>query len=476
MEEKIIHSVNKQISTEDFIDFLGSENSARLPEMAATRVIPSFLTAAKRYGIRSFSDDALRTWVVAMVIQGMKFNQVKRYVGALHTVYSDWNADGKLEDPFPSLIAELATPIEFDAKTAADNVAGLHKIFEIEPQNEKKVLLNVFLYLLYDVEAEFEDVVRLPIEYGKYDCQQISDLIARIPRKQRASYAFPLRQGNTTDKKIIATLQDGIAALLKNAGISPAEGHLRESVRSLWISKAIGSGINLATIRGMMHSMPDEYKILNLIHPATLTQEEKSDIICRVANHINDTAVRWFIMRMRHKVTPDEVKDEIKKTNETIYDEMDFYYPVYQTLEIDKNKKRKIVDNPYLPGILFIRLRSDKVDYLVRKLTKFAWCYRWTRDPGSPYSSMSLKQMEAFRMHIDRLTPDIRLQLDVREEPFEPDTEVTITGGDRMVGHTGRITSVRNADGTRTYSLEITSNVTAKWTVADIDEAFLKPV
>lgn len=468
--------VNKQIDTEDFNEFLGCKVYAELPTMVATRVIPSFLSAVRGYGVKSFSEDSLRIWVVSMLIRGMKFNQVKRYLGALHTVFTGWNTDNKLRDPFTSLIADLATPIDFNAKAASDNMEGLRRIFKIETENEKSVPFNVLLYLLYDVEAEFEDVVRLPIDYPKYECQQISDLISRIPRKKRATYAFPLNQGNTTDKKIVTTLQDDVRAWLKNYQISFEDGCLRDSIRSLWITNAIECGIDFATIRGLFALMPEEYKILNLIKPAQLDDNARKEVICKVANHINDVTVRWFIMRMRSQVTPDLVKNEIKQINEDIYNGMDFYYPVFQTVEIDKKKKRKVVDNPYLPGILFIRLRSDKVDYVAKRVTKYAWCYKWTRNPDSPYSSMSQKQMEAFQMHIGRLTPDIRMQLGVREEPFEQDTEVIIAGGDRMVGQTGRITEVRNVDGTRTYSLEITKNVSAKWTVEDIDEVFLKQV
>lgn len=476
VEENSVCSVNKQDGAEEFIAFLGSENTASLPEMVVTRVIPSFLSAVKRYRVRSFGEESLRIWFVAMVIRGMKFNQAKRYLGALHTVFTDWNSTVRLDDPFPAVNANLASPIAYDAETAVANADGLRRFFEIAADNESSVPLNVFLYLLYDVEAEFEDVVRLPIDHAKYDCQQISDLISRIPRKKRASYAFPLNQGNTTDKRIISLLQYEVGALLEKARISFDAARLRDSIRSLWIAKALGCGVSFAAIRNLIPTLPEEYRILGLATPARLDGNERNEVICRVADHICDTTVRWYIMRMRQKVTPDMVKEEMKTIHEDIYASMDFYYPVYQTLEIDKAKKRKVVDHPFLPGVLFIRLRSDKVDYVVKRVTKYAWCYKWSRNPDSPYSSMSQKQMEAFQMHISRLTPDIRMMLEVRETPYERDTEVMISGGDRMVGHVGRITSVRNADGTRTYSLEITNDLSAKWTVKDVDEMFLQPV
>lgn len=474
VEGKLVHSENKGIDTGGFLEFVGCDNSEGLPEMVATRVIPSFAAAVRRHGVKTFDEESLRVWVASMVIRGMKFNQVKRYLGALHTLFTDWNSDKNQEDPFPGLMADLATPITFDAQAAADNMAGLRRIIDNEVADETSVALNVFLYLLYDVEAEFEDAVRLPVDYIGYGCGQISDLISRVPRRKRATYAFPLNQGNTTDRKIITDLQYDISALLEKARISFEYGGLRDSIRSLWITKALECGVGYSTIRGMVASTPAEYRVLDLVRPAQLTEKEKEETIRRVANHINDTTARWYIMRMRPKVTPEIVKEEIKSLNEAIYKTMDFYYPVYQTIEIDKNKRRKVIDNPYLPGVLFIRLRSDKVAYVVRRLTRHAWCYRWTRNPDSPYSTMSQREMEAFQMHIGRLTPDIRMQLEVREEPFGQDAEVMIAGGDRMVGHIGRITSVRNADGTRTYSLEITNNLSAKWTVADIDEVFLK--
>lgn len=476
MGQNLIKIGNEKFNTDGFIEFLGCKISDKLPDMVRTRVAPSFLSASKRYRFQAFDEDCLRTWFVAMLIDGMKFNQAKRYVGALHTVFINWKSDKNADDPFINLISDLATPILFDYKKAFSNLVALRRLIDKEPEQKTVVARNVLLYLLYLPDVSFEDVVRVTLGNTSVDWPQIVDVINNTPRKPRATYAFPLNQGNTTDKKIVTTLQSNIRSLLKDAGITFDADFSRESISSLWITTALECGIAPSVIRGSIKTLPKDYEILTLVNPAQLTDAEKDRIICKVANHINDATVRWFIMRLRQKVTPEIVKEEIKNLNEDIFNEMYFYYPTYRSVEIDRKGKRKTVDSPFLPGILFIRLRSDKVGYVVRRITKYAWCYKYTRNPDSPYSSMTQKQMELFQMHIGRLTPDIRMTLDEREQPYENNTEVLIAAGDRLAGHVGRITSVRNIDGTRTYSLEITNSLSAKWTVNDIEEVFLQPV
>lgn len=476
MTQNIRKADNEQFTTDAFINFLGCKIECEQSEMVRTRVAPAFLSAFHRFRFQQFDEDCLRTWFVTMVIKGMKFNQAKRYVGALHTVFTNWNSDKTAKDPFVNLIADLSVPILFDRERASSNLVALRRLIDKEPDQNAIVARNVFLYLLFLPEVKFEDVVRVTLADANGDCPQIADVISNTPRKARATYVFPLNQGNTTDRKIITTLQSDILSLLKEAGIGFDDDFSRESISSLWIANALECGIAPSVIRGLVETLPKEYEILTLVNPVQLTESEKHKTICKVANHINDTTVRWFIMRMREKVTPDIVKEEIKNLDEDIFNEMYFYYPTYKSVEIDRKGKRKTVESPYLPGILFIRLRSDKVGYVVRRITKYAWCYKYTRTPDSPYSFITQKQMELFQMHIGRLTPDIRITLDEREQPYENDTEVMIAGGDRMVGHVGRITSVRNVDGTRTYSLEITNSLSAKWTVNDVEEVFLQPV
>lgn len=476
MNQNSLDIENKEFDTFSFLEFLGCEISEELPEMVRTRVIPSFLSISKRYRFETFNEDALRIWFVSMVLGGMKFNQAKRYVGTLHTLFTSWNTDKHVDDPFIKLIADLSESKSFDAKRETSNRVAIRRLVGKNPDKDTIITRNAFLYLLYNPTIDFNELVRLPLGSAKCDCPQIQDVIDSTPRKPRATYVFPLNQGNTTDRKAITILQNDMRLLLKAEGVVFENDFSRDSIKSLWIANALQCGIDIPSIRGIVEELPKEYEILSLVTPLTLTENAKNRIICKVANHVNDTTVKWFIMQMRKKVTPENIKDEIKDIDEAVFKEMDFYYPTSRAVQKDKKGKRKVVEVPYLPGILFIRLRSDKVENIASRVTKYAWCYRYSRNPDSPYSSMTQKQMEKFQIHIGRLTPDIRMTLVERLQPLENNTEVRITGGDLMEGQVGRITSVRNINGTRTYSLEITNTLSAKWTVDDIDEVFLEPV
>lgn len=476
MDRNSLDIENKEFGTISFLEFLGCGISEELPKMVRTRVIPSFLSISKRYRFKEFNEEALRIWFVSMVLGGMKFNQAKRYVGTLHTLFTSWNTDKHVDDPFVKLIADLSEPKTLDAKRETTNRVAIRRLVRKNPDKETIIARNAFLYLLYNPTIDFNELVRLPLGSAKCDCPQIQDVIDSTPRKPRATYVFPINQGNTTDRKAITILQNDIRLLLKAEGVVFENDFSRDSIKSLWIANALQCGIDIPIIRGIVEELPKEYEILSLVEPSPLTDDEKNRIICKVANHINDTTARWFIMRMRQKVTPEIVKDEIKDIDEAVFKEMDFYYPTFRSIQKDKKGKKKAIEVPYLPGILFIRLRSDKVANIVNRVTKYAWCYKCSRNPDSPYSSMTQKQMEKFQIHIGRLTPDIKMTLVERAQPLENNTEVRITGGDLMEGHVGRITSVRNINGTRTYSLEITNTLSAKWTVDDIDEVFLEPI
>ena len=84
--------------------------------------------------------------------------------------------------------------------------------------------------------------------------------------------------------------------------------------------------------------------------------------------------------------------------------------------------------------------------------------------------------MKTFQRHIGQFTPDIRMEFMTREQPLAKGSEVVIRGGGFMESHIGVIESVKNADGTRTYTLTLSEKEYATWTVSDIDEAFIEPL
>ena len=96
INEPEISPENAQNATEGqpagFIPYLHSIDQDSISEMLSARVIPSLLLSVRRHGGGAFSGLALRLWAVDMLVSGLKGSTVKRYVGAIRTLYREWLA------------------------------------------------------------------------------------------------------------------------------------------------------------------------------------------------------------------------------------------------------------------------------------------------------------------------------------------------------------------------------------------------
>ena len=74
----------------DFIQYVESLKSEDGSDMLLSRVIPSFFHTIHRHGFLLFSEDALKQWIIDMLIEGLRPSTVRRYVGTLHTSFKEW--------------------------------------------------------------------------------------------------------------------------------------------------------------------------------------------------------------------------------------------------------------------------------------------------------------------------------------------------------------------------------------------------
>lgn len=134
------------------------------------------------------------------------------------------------------------------------------------------------------------------------------------------------------------------------------------------------------------------------------------------------------------------------------------------------------MEKPYIPGILFFRMRQDKVRKLFSHIGDLAWCYKWSNTPDSAYCTIPSSEMKAFQAHVGSFTPDIKMELVTRDTALPVDSAVRINGGGVMENHVGIICSVKNNNGTRTYTLALSDREYATWTVKDIEEIYIEPI
>lgn len=435
----------------------------------------SFLKSSASHFATDLSVSALRAWTIDMLVGGLKKNTRRRYFSRIHTLYQAWRS-GAGPDPFDEVREIVECGTDGCIAKAKANLALVKRMLRTAPQASDFENIAIFLYLLYNVEATLADVIALTFDSPAPDISQLSDLIDPMSRSCRKRYVFGLGQGKRREPQIAGSMLRAVHESLTKRGIDFGESFSRESVTALWITAAMKLGIAPGEIRSMLRRLPDEYAYLRYVDPATLTPRRRSGIMQRVADSINDRSGKWFIMRLRAGRTPDDIKQCIADNFATLHRDITFYYPTRTVVRLDRRGRKHRDTEPYLPGILFFRMRCDKVATLFSRIGDMAWCYRTSAIPGSPYCTIPPSEMKKFQMHIGKFTPDIRMELVSRTEALPAGSAVRINGGGRMEGYIGVIDSVRNADGTRTYTLLLSDSDVARWTVEDIDEIYVQPV
>lgn len=468
-------SIPQQVPMSEFFKFVESDLKNDLPEMASSRVIPSLLDSAERNSFSEISEETLAIWVVDMLLHGKSLSTSRRYLGTLHTLFKKWYAGNPEADaPFIIIKERLASVSEPLISLPQENLKKLPRLLKRNRDASDFVIVNAILYLFYNVSATIPEVVNLKFSESESDCQQIQDIIEESRIAPNSRYVFPLEQGKKRDARIAKDLISAIHSTLRLAGLEFNGEFSRESISEMWIAAALAAGISPLLIRSAFKKLPSSYSFLSILPEKSLGPGQLTAMICRVADWFNAKTIRWFVMRLRPRVSPHDLREAVENRDPGRFSEIDWYYPTH-TEVIKENRKLIKREVPYLPEILFFRLRSDHVANLMRLIGDLAWCYRVTNNPESPYSSISRREMAAFQRHIGALTPDIEMELVTTSPTLAIGDKVRVNGGGIFDGREGIIRKVRNHDGTTTFTLSLSDTASIRWSDVTLPAAYLEP-
>lgn len=455
-------------------------------ESTSDSLLANTLRSYKAYLSRYPSDSAdlsfesLSGWIADMMADGKAPSTYRRYAARLHTLYKEWRK-GSADDPFADLAPLLNINAPASTASVRRDLADITRLLKRNNGSLTSPSLLMLLFMLMDPAITLEETINLKYADPLPDIAQIYDIVATMKSFDRsggrARYIFRLNQGKQRPAAIATHLIAEIRSVMKGYGILLPDAFNRSYISALWIAAALKADVDPAEIRAILPEIPREYSYLRAIRPAELSDDEALRILRRVADTISDKTTRWYIMRLRNGINPDAIREAIDKNIPSLRSGIEYYYPTHTVTVYDRRRRKKHREEPYLPKLLFFRMRSDKVGRLFSKIGDKAWCYRRNADPRSPYCAISNGEMKRFQMHIGSFTPDIRMEL--REEDTEaltPGSKVRINGGGRMEGHIGEITAVKNTDGTHTYTLRLSSTALATWTVADLPALYLTPL
>lgn len=459
-----------------FLEYVVSVNFIEPSDQFSAHAVRSFLKSLQSHGFEDVSQEALEMWIVDMTLDDFKKSTRKRYFSKLSNLYREWKLTPG-ENPF-DVVRGLA---EFDYhsayREASANLALVGRLLAKERKCIDRELIDVFLYLLYNVDASIDAVIGLKIGDKLADNPQTYDLIDEV--KSTAGnrlYMFGLNRNNKRISQIKREVISGLYRMLIHEGMMFENGFSRDSITAMWMAAAIKSGMSFSEIRAMVSRVPMGYDSFRIIKPSEFNDKQHIRALNKVADFINKTTTQWFVMKIRIGQAPIDIKERIKLTDKDIYEKMIFYYPMRKEAKRDAKGKLVRKEVPYLPSIMFFKVRRDRVTSLMHHIGDLAWCYKETSAVGSPYCTISHEEMKDFQRHIGQFTPDIKIELVTLDEPLKVGTEVMINGGGLVSGQIGKIQSVKNANGTRTYTLALSDNECATWTVKDIEEVFIEPV
>lgn len=435
----------------------------------------SFLKSCTNHGYDNLSVKALQSWGIDMLLDNLKRTTRKKYFSKIHTLYQEFRRGAE-----PITFDDAKEIIDYDSDATGNNARAnlslIKRLLKIDSIDSDYESISIFLYLLYNVEATLTDIISMKFDNTTTHISQLEDVIEAMRGTKRKRYVFGLGQGKKRETQIKRDMLHGMQSALTKYGFYFGETFSRESITAIWITVALNIGIKAGEICSIVRRFPDEYAYFKHIDVIQLTQHRKQGILQRVADQINDKSCKWFIMRMRAGKSPDDIKAAICSNFGTMLNDMAFYYPTRPVVRFDKHNRKVRHDEPYLPGILFFRMRCDKVATLFNGIGDMAWCYKTSAAHDSRYCTIPPREMRKFQMHIGKLTPDVRMELVTRDEPLATGMSVQINGGGRMEGHIGIIESVKNTDGTRTYTLVLSDYDIARWTVEDIEEVYVHPI
>ena len=285
------------------------------------------------------------------------------------------------------------------AGAGIDEAAIISQLLGGMKRSEGSVEEDVLLLSLLNGAMPIEEVMMLK----KSDEDRLSDVSYTIIHRNvnpRRDFIFNLRQSYKTPKQLLRAVSEkllprygrfaGSNSIDRSSGHSAASGRLGNLVRDMWIAIAMKSGATHFEAMQMLDN-PDA--------PA------RESWIRTVNSVLTHDMPRWYAMHLRRGVDFEELRKDIA---EEIRPVPELFYPG-ETIRKRVGNKMVLDDKPFISNTVFFRSFPDRVQPMFSKIGDKAWCYRVTREAGSPYAVISPIDMRRFQTVIGVFTSDMEI-------------------------------------------------------------------
>ncbi|MDE5883235.1 MAG: phage integrase SAM-like domain-containing protein [Muribaculaceae bacterium] len=196
-----------------------------------------------------------------------------------------------------------------------------------------------------------------------------------------------------------------------------------------------------------------------------VTAEENKKLWDKTVNAVlTHEMPRWYAMHLRKGVDYDELRKDI---NESIRPVPELFYPS-ETIKKRVGNKTVIDEKPFISHTVFFKSYPEKILPMFSRIGDKAWCYRVTRNAGSPYAVISSRDMKRFQAVIGVFTPDIEVHNLGELSPKPGESVVVIKAG--YNNRRGEVEDVINTEsGSVIFRVKLSTDQGYEWRI-DLDE------
>lgn len=414
--------------------------------------------------------DTVRGWLMLLFMQGKSLSTAVRYLKTISGMYGKGVKQNILpaDDIFRHLMTILREkgPEIWNSNVTAADFERLTAMFSGHVERKYAVAADMLLFSLINGAMPLIDVARLKADrmdsFG-----EDSRTIAQRNREPVRKYIFDLRQSLLTPRQLLGTVHKQLVDLFMRYGI-PLYGNPDETIRSYMTYGALRAGCSPQQVAAMFGTVPAGIRVLGIYDkPTAISDDTRQDIAESAARLFLSNPMRWYAMRLRPRVTYDELTTRLKIKEEG-FKAPELFYPCR---EIAKRVGKKLIfqHEPIIRDIVYFHARVTDIYPLFNRIGDLAWCYKTDGRSGSEYAVISDISFRRFRTAIGCFTPDDADILDPAE-PLRENDAVVITGG-LLNGRSGRLTKICSdtPDGIARYIVEIWNELRDRKLEASVD-------
>lgn len=441
------------ITIEDFFN-LQVENAGSRTAVAYRKALASVgqFFASHGYSFSDVCEWSLRCWICQLFVEGHTVATVSYYFDTFAALYGK-AVKQQIVSPQPAfkiIKAELRETAKNKFTDCRGAIGQILRMADARKEGELGRLTDFFLCQILQGGASFEYVAGLK----ESDIDDLTEAAREIVSGRHISsdgYLFDLRQGMLTGSRLSGYLVDKMPFIVQYWGLQPSVD-IEDTALNYWIQSALECGIAPEKVAGMVREIPGDCLSLKFVTPAEVPEDEARGIRDVVSSALVANPLKWFAMRLRSKVSKDDITDRISSSGSLGRLVSDFFYP-YE--EFVRRVDRKLIhrQQPVLPDVLFFRARITDILPLFREIGDLAWCYRGMNNTESSYSVIPDVQMREFQARIRQFTPDFHPVTDPGK-CYSCGQMVRITSGPRA-GFVGEIVRIGSRANTARFTLKL---------------------